>query len=74
MPWRTKLDMYAGKVTVRGAAYPASEVVAWSDSFIAIKIPGHSYWVGRGMKQAYAKQAIMVLTYEDGWWYRKLEW
>ena len=44
---------------VSGIDQPDGTVLAWNKDYITIKVPGHSYWSGRG-EQGYASPEIVV--------------
>jgi hypothetical protein len=55
-----------------GLDEPVATVMEVQEDYMLIKIPGHSYWSGRGM-QSYASPEMVVLQRrENGWWYEVL--
>ena len=48
------------KVKVQGVHQPDADLIAYENETLVLKVPGHSYWVGRCMERGYAPTEFQV--------------
>ena len=53
------------KVRFHMVHQPEAELIAYNHDVLIIKVPGHSYWVGRGMERGYAPTAFQVFSVQS---------
>ena len=50
------------KVSWQGVHQPEGDLIAYNNDILVIKVPGHSYWVGRFMERGYAPTEFQVFS------------
>lgn len=50
------------KVEWHGVHQPEADLIAYNNDILVIKVPGHSYWVGRFMERGYAPAEYQVFS------------
>ena len=53
------------KVTWHGVHQPEADLIAYNNDLLVIKVPGHSYWVGRCMAREYAPTEFQVFSVQS---------
>ena len=48
------------KVSWQGVHQPEGDLIAYNNDLLVVKVPGHSYWVGRFMERGYAPSEYQV--------------
>ena len=44
---------------------PEADLIAYNNDVLVIKVPGHSYWVGRGMDRGWSPAEYQVFSVES---------
>ena len=53
------------KVEWHGVHQPEADLIAYNNDLLVIKVPGHSYWVGRCMERGYAPTEFQVFSVQS---------
>ena len=53
------------KVTWHGVHQPEGDLIAYNNDILILKVPGHSYWVGRCMERGYAPTEFQVFSVQS---------
>ena len=54
------INTQTNKVTVQMVDQPEADLIAYENETLVIKVPGHSYWVGRCMERGWSPAAYQV--------------
>ena len=59
------IDTKTRKVKWHGVHQPEADLIAYNNDILVIKVPGHSYWVGRCMDRGWAPAEYQVFSVES---------
>lgn len=56
------IDTKTRKVKHHGVHQPEADLIAYNNDILVMKMPGHSYWVGRFMERGYSPTEFQVFS------------